>query len=82
VGITNGASTTRFVVDPNAALSQVLTRIKPDNSKTYYVYGAGLLYDVNETSGGVETGTATYHYDYRGSTVAITTIPLEPEFRS
>ena len=72
VAITNGAAVTRFVVNPNAALSQVLVRTKPDGSKTIYVYGVGLLYEVNETSGGSETGTATYHYDYRGSTVALT----------
>ena len=68
---TNVANVTRFVVNPNAALSQVLIRTRPDGSKTFYVHGVGLLYEVNET-GGAETGTATYHYDYRGSTVALT----------
>jgi len=72
VAISNGASVTRFVINPSAALSQVLVRTKPDGSKTFYVYGLGLLYEVNETSGGAETGTRTYHYDYRGSTVALT----------
>jgi RHS repeat-associated protein len=70
--ITNGANVTRFVINPNAALSQVLICTKPDGSKTFYVYGIGLLYEVNETSGGAEINTRTYHYDYRGSTVAIT----------
>lgn len=68
---TNVANVTRFVVNPNAALSQVLIRTRPDGSKTFYVHGVGLLYEVNET-GGAETATATYHYDYRGSTVALT----------
>src|SRR5439155_17201068 len=36
----------------------------------YYVYGLGLLYEVTETA--TTTNTLTYHYDYRGSTVAIT----------
>ena len=36
----------------------------------YYVYGAGLLYQVTETA--TATNTLTYHYDYRGSTVALT----------
>ena len=71
VAITSGTNVTRFVVNPNAALSQVLIRTRPDGSKTFYVHGVGLLYEVNET-GGAETGTATYHYDYRGSTVALT----------
>ena len=70
VAITNGANVTRFVVNPNAALSQVLVRTKPDGSKTFYVYGVGLLYEITETA--TSTNTATYHYDYRGSTVALT----------
>jgi len=36
----------------------------------YYVYGAGLLYQVTETA--TSTNTLTYHYDYRGSTIALT----------
>jgi RHS repeat-associated protein len=36
----------------------------------YYIYGAGLLYQVTETA--TATNTLTYHYDYRGSTVALT----------
>jgi RHS repeat-associated protein len=70
--VTNGTSVTRFVVNPNAVLPQVLIRTKSDNSKTLYVYGLGLFYEVNFSSGGAELNTRTYHYDYRGSTVAIT----------
>ena len=33
----------------------------------YYVYGLGLLYEADDAG-----NTKTYHYDYRGSTVAIT----------
>src|SRR5207248_10313267 len=44
VGVTNGANVTRFVVNPNAALSQVLMRVK-NGVTTYYVYGPGLLYE-------------------------------------
>lgn len=58
---------TRFVINPHAKLSQVLVRINPDTTKTYYVYGAGLLYEVDEAE-----NTKTYHYDSRGSTVALT----------
>jgi RHS repeat-associated protein len=72
IAVTNGTSVIRHVVNPNAPLSQVLRRTLPDGSKTYYIHGAGLLYEINETGSGVETGTRTYHYDYRGSTVAIT----------
>ena len=69
VATTNGGTVTKFVINPNAALSQVLMRIKPGVTN-YYIYGLGLLYEVTET--GTSTSTATYHYDYRGSTVAIT----------
>lgn len=69
VAITNGANVTRFVVNPHAALSQVLMRIK-GGMTNYYVYGLGLLYEV--TPAGGTNKMLTYHYDYRGSTVAIT----------
>ena len=66
--VTNGATVTKFVINPNAKLSQVLTRIQ--NSVTnYYIYGGGLQYQVTEMASA--TNTLTYHYDYRGSTVAI-----------
>lgn len=67
IGITENGQTTRFGVNPTAALSQVLVRTKRDGSQTFYVYGMGLLYEVDE-----QENTLTYHYDYRGSTVAVT----------
>ena len=70
--VTNGTNVVRYVVNPNAALPQTLIRTKADNSQTIYVYGPGLLYEVNFSPGGTELNTRTYHYDYRGSTVALT----------
>jgi RHS repeat-associated protein len=70
--ITNGTNVVRFVVNPNAALPQMLIRTQPDGSQTFYVYGVGLLYEVNFDHNGAELNTRTHHYDYRGSTVAIT----------
>jgi RHS repeat-associated protein len=70
--VTNGTNVVRFAVNPNAALPQTLIRTQPDGSQTFYVYGLGLLYEVNFTPGGTELNTRTYHYDYRGSTVALT----------
>ena len=67
--VTNGTNVVRFVINPNARLSQVLMRIKIGVTN-YYIYGAGLLYEVTEAV--TSTNTLTYHYDYRGSTVAIT----------
>ena len=69
IGQTQGTNTSVYVVNPNARLSQVLMRIK-NGVTNYYIYGAGLLYQVTETA--ASTNTLTYHYDYRGSTVALT----------
>lgn len=35
----------------------------------YYIYGPGLLYQITETASG--TNTLTYHFDFRGSTIAL-----------
>ena len=64
--LTNGATVTKYVINPNAGLSEVLMRVK-GGVTTYYVYGMGLLYEAD-----VSENTKTYHYDYRGSTVAVT----------
>lgn len=69
VAVTNGATVTQFVVNPNAELSQVLMRIQ-NGVTNYYVYGAGLLYEVTQTA--TTTNILVHHYDYRGSTVAMT----------
>ena len=44
-------------------------RIRPGVTN-YYVYGLGLLYEVTETA--TNSYLRYYHYDYRGSTVALT----------
>ena len=66
--ITDSTGTTTFVYDPIEPLDRVLARIAPGSTTTKFVYGAdaGLLYEA--------TGTAikAYHYDDRGSTVALT----------
>jgi len=65
----NDGQVTRFVINPNARPSQVLLRIRPGVTN-YYVYGLGLLYEVTETA--TNSYLRYYHYDYRGSTVALT----------
>ena len=65
---TSGTNSTVLVVNPNAKLPQVLMRIK-NGVTNYYIYGTGLLYQITETA--TATNTLTYHYDYRGSTVAL-----------
>jgi len=66
--VTVDSQQTRYLINPNAALSQVLIKTDPDETETYYIYGLGLI--------GEETGETyrSYHYDLRGSTVAITDI--------
>ncbi len=64
--VTDASGTTRFVIDPNAELSRLLMRTRPDGTVTRYVYGLGLLYQEEDGQ------TLTYHGDCRGSTVAVT----------
>lgn len=68
IGQTVGTNTTFYVVNPNTKLPQVLLRIK-NGVTNYYIYGAGLLYQITETT--AATNTLTYHFDYRGSTIAL-----------
>ena len=65
IGITENGVATSYVINPNAALSQTLIKTTGGVS-TYYVYGLGLIAE--------QTGDdyKTYHYDLRGSTVALT----------
>jgi RHS repeat-associated protein len=65
--VTSNAGATKWTIDPNGALSRALVREAPGGTKTWYVYGLGLLYEVSEAE-----QTHTYHFDSRGSTVAVT----------
>ncbi len=67
IAVTNGASVSTDVVDPKT--SQVLMRII-SGVTNYYVYGLGLVYEEDDTA--TTANTLTYHFDYRGSTVALT----------
>ena len=62
-----GESETTYAYNTNGRLSQLLVKTT-DDVVTKYVYGIGLI--------GEETGSSfkTYHFDYRGSTAAITDI--------
>ena len=51
--LTNGSSVTTFVLNPQS--SQVLMRIK-NSTTNYYIYGRGLVYEIDETS--MRTNTA------------------------
>ncbi|RKZ81586.1 MAG: hypothetical protein DRR19_22020 [Candidatus Parabeggiatoa sp. nov. 1] len=61
-----GINQTRYVINSQPALSQVLVKTKVDGTQTYYVYGLGLI-------GQEQNGEyLAYHFDFRGSTVALT----------
>lgn len=73
VGVISGTTNVAYVVNPNSGLPQVLMRtvtVGTNAVTNYYVYGVGLMYQVTESA--TATNTLTYHYDYRGSTVALT----------
>ena len=63
---TASGTKTTFVHDPNAALSRLLQATTGGTTTRYVYAGSLLLY--------AETGSAlrVHHYDYRGSTVALT----------
>ena len=68
--VTTDGNTIRYVINPNAALSQVLMETDANgNPLAYYVYGLGLL-GREDASGAYQS----YHYDRRGSTVAMTAL--------
>ncbi len=56
---------TLFTVDPRRKAAQIIQKRESDGTLTRYVFGIGLIYE--ETAG----VTKTFHYDHRGSTVAL-----------
>ena len=66
--ITVNGVTTKQIINPHAVLSQVL--METDNAgapQAWYVYGMGLI-GREDAAGNYQT----YHYDLRGSTIALT----------
>ncbi|MBR6558793.1 MAG: RHS repeat-associated core domain-containing protein [Clostridia bacterium] len=61
----HGGITETYAYDTNCRLSRLLVRTK-GSTITKYVYGIGLIGEESSNS------FRTYHFDYRGSTVAIT----------
>jgi RHS repeat-associated protein len=61
-----GVNQTSYVVNSQPVLSQVLVKTEADGTQTFYVYGLGLI---GQETGGEYT---SYHFDFRGSTVALT----------
>ncbi|ADU26441.1 RHS repeat-associated core domain-containing protein [Ethanoligenens harbinense] len=60
-------STTSYVYDTNAAMSRMLVSTDENGNKTYYIYSSGLIGSYDSSN-----NYAVYHYDYCGSTTALT----------
>ncbi|MCI0559673.1 MAG: DUF6531 domain-containing protein [Nitrososphaera sp.] len=70
LSFTRDGVTRRFVLDRSASLTQLLAETDTGGNITaYYIYGLGLLSRV--AADGTE---ATYHYDVRGSTIALSDV--------
>lgn len=67
--LSNGGGVSVYVIDPQT--SQVLMRIT-GGLTNYYIYGVGLLYEVDETA--TTTTALYYHSNVRGSTIALTDV--------
>ena len=65
---TAGGATTRYMIDSNGSLSRVLAETDAtDALNTYYIQGRGLISRI-----GSDGSIICYHFDARGSTVALT----------
>jgi RHS repeat-associated protein len=68
IAATHAGVTTRYVIDPNAALPRVLMETTATGIPVaYYVYGPTGLLSRESASGAYQT----YHYDLRGSTLRL-----------
>jgi RHS repeat-associated protein len=67
IGAVENNQTITYVVDPESSLPEVLEKTDP-SGKTDYIYGLGLI--GQQDPGGYKT----YHYDFRGNSVALTDI--------
>ena len=61
-----GDTETEYTYDTTAELSRLLYKVENDSTVTKYIYGISLIGEVSES------GAKIYHFDYRGSTAAIT----------
>lgn len=74
--LTSGGQTTTYTVNPHAALSQCVARMK-GSSITWAVYGQGLLWEVEEVFNTASTALKLkdvlyHHHDQVGNTAVVT----------
>jgi RHS repeat-associated protein len=66
---TRNGVTIRYVLDINSSMEHVLIETNSSNApQYYYIHGNGLIYRIRAA----DNAAQYYHYDYRGSTIAIT----------
>ncbi len=64
--------TTTYIWSRGAALDRLLVTQNPDGSTTRYIHGLGLAYEEHTPAGGGTPTTTFYHFNWQGSTVALT----------
>lgn len=66
---TRNGNTKRYVLDISGSMEHIIAETNTsDTVEYYYIHGNGLLYRIKA----IDNSLQYYHYDYRGSTVAIT----------
>jgi len=64
--LTRNGQITKFTLNPLSSFNQVLISENYLGEKTYYVYGLGLISEEKNSE------MSYYHFDFRGSTIALT----------
>ncbi|MFA7345640.1 MAG: RHS repeat-associated core domain-containing protein [Terrimicrobiaceae bacterium] len=70
VSSTKDSQTTNYTWS-RGGLDRLLVKNNPDGSVTRYIHGLGLIYEENTSSGGGAATTSFYHYNWQGSTMAL-----------
>lgn len=70
ISATTGNQTTSYTWSRGGKLDRLLVKTNPDGSITRYVHGLGLIYEETTPTTGSAT-TQTYHYNWQGSTMAL-----------
>lgn len=68
---TEGGITSTYIYN-RGKLDQLLMVKRSDGTSTRYIHGRGLVYEINYNANNSQTSVHYYHYDWRGSTMALT----------
>ena len=70
INSTKSAQTTSYIWS-RGGLDRLLVKTNPDGSITRYIHRLGLIYEETSPSGGGTAAPSFYHYNWQGSTVAL-----------